>query len=431
MDLDELAHLLRRTEFVARPERMEELGDLSRADAVADILDVSLNNPLTLPIEFQSEPDDSWEQYVDACSWWLDRMVNVPRPMQEKMTLFWHGHFTSAWWEVGHGFHMMLQNHLYRQHALGDFRVLTQEMAVQPAMLVYLSNAFNVKGEPNQNFARELMELFTLGVGNYTEADVDAAARAWTGHNAWWPEYEYQFDLGEHDTGQKTFFGTTKNWDGPDIINEILRDNVDKRVVAARFITRKLWEFFAHPVPPTGVVEALADQFLAADLDLSVLMQALLTRNEFYAPAARTGLVRSPIEWIAALSWATGLSGDNLGVSWASEATGQHFYQPPNVSGWRPNAYWLNTSALNGRAGIARNATWHLRSNEGLDELDEMDADDAVDFVANMLGITPLTTVTRNALINGYQASRNAPDWWWATTNMVTMAILAPEFHMA
>ena len=104
------------------------------------------------------------------------------------MTLFWHGHFVSAWWDVGKGFHMMQQNQLYRENALGNFLTLTQAMAIERAMLVYLSNAENVKGSPNQNFARELMELFTLGVGNYTEDDVEAAARAWTGHNADWPD---------------------------------------------------------------------------------------------------------------------------------------------------------------------------------------------------------------------------------------------------
>ncbi|MEI7548814.1 MAG: DUF1800 family protein, partial [Actinomycetota bacterium] len=263
MDLDELKHLLRRTEFIARPDRIAALSSLSRADAAANILDVGQNGTPTLPVYFQSEDQNSsWDQYVAACSWWLDRMVHTPRPMQEKMTLFWHGHFTSGWWDIGKGFHMMLQNHLYRQRALGDFRLLTQDMAIQPAMLVYLSNAGNVKGEPNQNFARELMELFTLGVGNYTEADVDASARAWTGHNADWPDYVYQFYPNRHDTGSKTFFGTTKNWNGPDIINEILRDNATKKVIAARFIAKKLWEFFAYVGPPDTIVNELATVFL-------------------------------------------------------------------------------------------------------------------------------------------------------------------------
>lgn len=437
MDNDELMHLLRRTEFVVRPERVTELAPLSRAAAVANILDVGQNGTPAMPVYFQSEDvGRAWEQYVAACSWWLDRMVNTPRPMQEKMTLFWHGHFTSAWWDVGKGYHMMLQNHLYRQYALGDFLQLTQKMAIQPAMLVYLSNAVNVKGEPNQNFARELMELFTLGVGNYTEADVDAAARAWTGHNADWPVYNYQFHSTRHDNDPKTFFGTTKNWDGPDIINEILRDNPTKKVVAARFIVKKLWAFFAHVGPSTTLVEELADVFLTTTptpLDLTQLMQAMLTREEFYSTTARTGLVRTPIEWFTALSYYTGVNGDDMGVAWAAEATGQLFFQPPNVSGWRPNGYWLNTSALNGRAQIARSLTWGLRDAGVFDEVFAMTVGDAVDHAAQFFGIHPLSPTTRAALVDGHQAARNAYRWdnWWAATNLLTMIMLAPEFHMA
>lgn len=437
MDQDELKHLLRRTEFVARPARISALSAMSRADAVANILDVGQNGTPALPVYYQSEDTNSgWDQYVSACSWWLDRMVHTARPMQEKMTLFWHGHFTSGWWDVGHGFHMMLQNHLYRQYALGDFRLLTQEMAIQPAMLVYLSNAGNVKGEPNQNFARELMELFTLGVGNYTEGDVDASARAWTGHNAQWPEYQYQFRSNQHDNGSKTFFGTTKNWNGPDIINEILRDNATKKVIAAKFMVKKLWEFFAYIGPSDTIVDELATVFLNSTpnpLNVKVLMQALLTRDEFYSTAARTGLVRTPIEWFTALSYYTSLNGDDLGVAWAAEATGQQFFQPPNVSGWRPNAYWLNTSAMNGRAQIARGVTWHLRQNDGFAFLNDLTVGDAVDNVAQYFGVYPLSATTRAALVAGHQAARDAYQWdnWWAPTNLLTMIMLTPEFHMA
>ena len=146
---------------------------------------------------------DSWSQFVYAYDWWIDNMRTRPRPLQEKMTLFWHGHFTSSWFDgIGRTDHMMHQNQLYRDMAVGNFRTLTQAMSLEPAMLVYLNNADNRKGSPNQNFARELMELFTLGVGNYTEGDVEAAARAWTGHNADWPEYTYQFFTNRHDNEQ-------------------------------------------------------------------------------------------------------------------------------------------------------------------------------------------------------------------------------------
>jgi uncharacterized protein (DUF1800 family) len=293
-----------------------------------------------------------------------------------------------------------------------------------------------VKGSPNQNFARELMELFTLGVGNYTEADVEAAARAWTGHNADWPAYVYTFYPGRHDNLNKTFFGTTKNWDGPDIITEILVNNVAKRAIAARFITKKLWEFLAHPTPPVAVLDALAPAF-AADMNIANLVRGILNRPEFYSATAKQGLVRTPIEMIVALCYYTGISADDLGVSWRAEYTGQQMYQPPNVAGWKPNAYWLNTSALAGRADFARSLGWWLRDTgrpfEGNAPVYSRTVPDAVDFVASFFGIYPLSTTTRNALIAAHQAERNATPWqnYSATTNLLVMVMLAPEFHLA
>ena len=428
---DDLAHLLRRTEFVVRPSRLAELKllDLTTcAAAVDNVLDIGLNGNPPLPPYFQSEdPVSNWDQYVDGCSFWINNMVSKTRPFQEKMTLFWHGHFVSAWWDVGKGFHMMEQTQMYRENALGNFHTLTQKMAVDRAMLVYLSNAENVKGSPNQNFARELMELFTLGVGNYTEGDVEAAARAWTGHNADWPEYVYQFKSTRHDYGSKTFFGTTKAWDGPEIITEILVNNAVKKQIAARFITKKLWEFLAHPTPPVAVLDALAPAF-AADMNILNLVRGILNRPEFYSTTAKQGLVRTPIEYIVALCYYSGLTPDNLGVAWRAETTGQQIYQPPNVAGWKANSYWLNTSALAGRADFARSVTWQLRDNGGFDNLYNMTAANAVDYVASFFGIHPLSTTSRTALINARTAEANK---WWAATNLLTMTMLTPEFHMA
>jgi uncharacterized protein (DUF1800 family) len=225
----------------------------------------------------------------------------------------------------------------------------------------------------------------------------------------------------------KTFFGTTQNWNGPDIIDEILLNNAAKKQIAARFITKKLWEFLAYPGPPTAVLDAIAPVF-AADMDLKNLARLILNRPEFYSTAAKQGLVRTPIEYIVALCYYTGLSAGDLGVSWRADSAGQQVYQPPNVSGWRPNAYWLNTSALAGRADFARSVTWQLRANGGFNNLYAMSAANAVDYVATYFGIYPLSTTTRTALINARTAETNT---WWAATNLLTMTMLAPEFHMA
>src|ERR1700712_2167498 len=150
----DVAHLLRRTEVVVKPERLAALTAMSLSAAVDDIVAFTVNGAVVMdPYLLRDDPVDGWGQYTYACSWWIDRFKLAPRALQEKMTLFWHGHFTSAWYEVHEGFQMLPQNQLLRVNALGNLRALTQAVALDPAMLVYLSNADNVRGQPNQNFA--------------------------------------------------------------------------------------------------------------------------------------------------------------------------------------------------------------------------------------------------------------------------------------
>ena len=180
---DDIVHLLRRTEYVARPERVAALTPGSYAAAVDDVLNVPAGGvPIPAGLEYHDE-NNSYSQYQQAVQWWFERMARTsPRPIQEKMAFFWHGHFCSEWGKVFDTGAMMQQNKLFRDAGLGNVRTLAQAMAIQPAMLRYLDNDQNRKSSPNQNFGRELLELFLLGVGNYTEADVEAATSAWTGH---------------------------------------------------------------------------------------------------------------------------------------------------------------------------------------------------------------------------------------------------------
>ncbi len=357
---DNLRHLLRRTEFVVRPERLAALQATgSLISAVNDVLAID-ENPIRAgrgPVPYFDSADDSdrgWVQYARAANWWVDyaaRGGSSPdgpatppagewRALQEKMVLFWHGHFVTSWSQIHKGVHLMWQLHGYRQRTLGNLVDLAQQMAVSPAMLVYLSNGLSVKGEPNQNFARELMELFTMGVGNYTEADVDAVSRAWTGHNYSYETQRYVFVPEAHDDGLKTLFGVAANWNGPDVINAILADNPAKTAVAARFITRKLWEFMAYVGPDATLVNTLADVLLSHGMQVAPLLRAMLLRDEFYATQARQGLVRSPLEWIFALAYHTNMTGADLRLidntknpdsarMTRSELTGQLIFQPP------------------------------------------------------------------------------------------------------
>jgi uncharacterized protein (DUF1800 family) len=433
-EVADIIHLLRRTEFVARPGRVSELSELTLADAVEDVLNVGVHGVPQIPARLLRDDEERrWEQFVDAYHWWADLMVNRPRPIQEKVAVFWHGHFVSTLWDGVHEIpHMMRQIQLFRSHGMGSFVTLTREVATDPAMLLYLSNGNNVKGAPNDNFARELMELFTLGVGNYSEGDVLASARAWTGHNYDPATRTYAFMADRHDTGTKTFFGVTRNWDGPEIIEHLLRGNATTRLVAAKFITRKLWEFFAFSRPAQNIVDELAAVFVANDLAITPLLRALLLRPEFYSTEARQGLVRTPTDFAVAVMYHGGLTAAEVGLAGWAVKTGQILLNPPNVAGWKGNEYWLSTSALSGRAGFARGATWSMRTDARFDHLLGLPTHAAVDEVARSFGIASLTAASRDALIAAHQAERDAePGGWWAATNLVTMMMLTPEFHLA
>lgn len=442
MDSVQLAHLLRRTEFVARPNRMTELAAATRSEAVDNILNVT--TPVAIPAYVDHDIDgEGYNQWVFAVQWWTDRMVDSPKPMQERMAFFWHGHFCSGWDKVNSARAMMEQNALFRDSAFGNFRTMTHTMSVQPAMLFYLDNLDNVKTSPNQNFARELMELFTIGVVDqngqptYTENDVSAAAAAWTGHGIDWDTYLYKFWTGDHDYGTKTFMGQSRAWNGPDIINYLLQENVAKKMVACKFLSKKLWEHFAHEAPSQTIIDALAQVLFDNDFAIKPWVKAMLMRDEFYAVAATQGLVRSPLEFIVNLMYFTGYRGAEMNPQWYLEGMGQVPFNPPNVAGWKTNSYWVNTSVFGSRADFARNATWKLRQNDanrvGLGRTPTQ----AVDFVAGMFGLNTnglsLSTVTRNAMVNFVTASRTqeSAGSWWENTNLLTMIMMTPEFHVA
>jgi len=429
-----IKHLLRRTEYVARPARVTALSAGSLDAAIDNILDFT-GIDTTLPAAIDhTDSANQYDQYVFAAQWWHDRMVDSPKPMQEKMTFFWHGHFTSAWNKVNDTLMMTHQNKLYRDNAVGNFYNLTQAMALEPAMLVYLDNQDNSSGSPNENFARELMELFTLGIGNYAESDVEASARAWTGFGIDWtdgsPTYgQYKFYPGDHDNGNKTFFGTTKNWDGPGIITEILVNNPTKKLIAARYIIGKLWEHFAHPGPPTAVLDALTPGF-AANWDIKAMLKAMFLRAEFYSTTALQGLVRTPVDWVTALMYHSGLRSADLNPQWYTDTMGQEPWNPPNVAGWKDNAYFINTSTMGARAEFAAQISYLILPT--WDHVKTETIANAIADMANLFDLNPLSTPTSNAMTSYLTAQRAAEhQGYWEPRNLLMMSMLAPELHVA
>jgi uncharacterized protein (DUF1800 family) len=430
----DIAHLLRRAGFGGTASQISSLTGQDWATTVDQLLDFSAAPADVEPAFLTDDNLGDWEKEFKLQAWWLDRMATTTTPLQEKLTLFWHGHFATANYKVGDARLMYLQNALFRSMAAGNFRDLVQQMSIQPAMLIWLDNDPNTKNRPNENFARELLELFTLGVGNYSQDDVVAAARAWSGHNTLdGDRTQYHFYPTRHDAGMKTFMGVTQNWDGPDIVNFLLRDDSTRKTIAARFIAKKLWSFFAYPSPDDSIVTTIADAFLTSDLSITECVRAIFNHPAFLSDAAKQGLVRTPVEWVVACMRAVNLTAGNLNPQWWMEDMGQQLFEPPNVSGWRPNAYWLTTSRLWTRANWTRYLIWRNGAGNKLSAITGMTVAGAVQYAFDQLDIGNPSSHTRANLEAWLTAQRADTHAWtnWSFINLLTLLMLSPEMNLA
>ena len=432
VSIDDVAHLLRRTGYACTTADTAPFTAGTLDSLVDHVLDNSLNPAVVAPTFLADATLSDGERSAQLVVWWLNRMATVPTPLEEKMTFFWSGHFVVESQKVNSSLLLWNQNQLYRSYALGNFRAFTQAMAIDPAMLIYLDNRSNVKTSPNQNFARELQELFTLGVGNYSEDDVISAARAWTGYGVGAaPTYAYTYTDSRHDGAAKTLYGVTQAWTGPQMIDFIF-DDPTKQLVMARYIATKLWEFFAHPVPPAGVVDALAAVFITGAFDLKPLLKALFLRPEFYLPAAKQGLVRTPVDFSVAVRRLTGLTADaTAGTNDRGYlfGMGQWPYSPPNVAGWKANSYWLSTSSVTSRLAYARNAANRLVAAHYPLNIAVLGVADAVTRVLDVFGITNPSADLVGVLTRWLTEARLKN--WAADADLMALTMLSPEFQVA
>jgi uncharacterized protein (DUF1800 family) len=279
--------------------------------------------------------------------WWLDRMIASPAQLSEKMTLFWHGHFTSAYQKGIPAQALVDQNNLFRANALGNIRELTLKVSQDPAMLRYLDNAQNVKAHPNENYARELMELFTLGIGNYTETDVRESARAFTGW-AFDRNYAFRDFPARHDDGTKTFLNRTGNFTGKEIVEIIFT-----QPAAAQWFAKKLLNFFVYNDPEPQLIDAVAAQLRKNDFNLEPVMATLLRSNVFYSDRAYRALVKSPVQFVVGSYQLYGVSQSDVLALGGLRRMGQILFYPPNVKGWDGGAAWLNSQTLLTRENFA------------------------------------------------------------------------------
>jgi hypothetical protein len=299
--------------------------------------------------------------------WWLYAILHGGHPLREKLTLFWHNHFATSIAKVASPALMFRQNCLLREHALGKFGPFLQAVSRDGAMLVWLDSNSNVKGRPNENYARELMELFSLGVGHYTEKDVREGARAFTG---WHTDGSgFKFDPASHDGGAKTFLGRTGPWDGGDVVRIVL-----EQPAAARFLVGKLYRFLIseNAAPPEALLEPLCEAFRKSDCDVAALVRTMLASRLFYSGHAFRQRIKGPVEYLLGAVQAVYRRYGEGEADYRPlpqqvlvrplEEMGQPLFAPPNVKGWPGGRAWLNTSTMlerdNFAAALASGTPW-------------------------------------------------------------------------
>ena len=281
------------------------------------------------------------EEGRELRNWWVDEMLATDQPLTERMVLFWHNHFTSSFLKVRYPAALFRQNALFRREALGNFATLLKDVARDPAMLIYLDGMRSVARQPNENFGRELLELFTLGEGHYSEADIKAAARAFTGWTVDRETGEFRSREHEHDDGEKTFLGQTGRFDGEQIIAILLR-----HPRTAETIVEKLWREFVSLKPDPAEVKRLAASFRQG-YEIKPLMRSILLSAQFRDPANRGALIKSPIELIVGTVHVLGLPvPEKTQLVRMMQGLGQTPFDPPNVKGWAGGESWVTTYTL-------------------------------------------------------------------------------------
>jgi uncharacterized protein (DUF1800 family) len=353
-DLRRVGHLYRRAAFGANHAELEAGLKAGPEALIAQLLKGG-SGLADFDAEMKSMAP-TLAQFNDAThmrAWWLTRMLYSPHPLQEKITLFWHNHFATSIAKTGETVRFMLgQNELLRRHALGNFAELLREMSTDPAMMIWLDTRDSKKGNPNENYARELMELFSLGIGHYTEKDIREAARGFTGWQI--QGAKAVFNKNQHDDGVKTVLGQTGNWKGDDIVRICLEQKS-----APSFIAGKLYRFLiSETVPATPELLApLAEQFKKSGYDFGALVKTVLSSNLFFSPIVYRTRVKAPVDFV--LGIVRGLEG-KIGTTALVEPLdklGQNVFSPPSVKGWDGGRAWLNGQTLLERQNLALKLT--------------------------------------------------------------------------
>ena len=444
------AHLLNRAGFGGTDEEVRKVMNLGPMDAVewlfefpdasaeeqnkSDVPDLSAIQTLganfrELRRQIQSKPPEqrkelqkqiqmaNREAFIATFGWWMKRMAHGPHPLQEKLTLFWHGHFTTSFREERMSMLLWEQNELLRKMAAGNFRRLLHAISRDPAMLDYLNNNQNRKGHPNENYAREVMELFTLGIGNYTEQDIKEGARAFTG---WMHDgTQFFFNARQHDAGVKHFLGHSGNLNGDQVLNIIL-----DHPACAKFISSELFEFFVDPKPPKEVVESMAAMLRETNYDLRPVLKTMFRSKAFYSQQAIGVQIKSPVQLVAGTARMLEIDMPQPQMMFnLLTLMGQVPLMPPNVKGWPGGHQWINSSTLFMRYNTGvRLAQGKL----GFDDLPD-EPEKAVDSMIDRLIQRPIESEKRQVLVDGFKSRKVSEQ---AVREVVQLIVSMPEYQL-
>ena len=409
-----IQHLLRRAGFGYSPEELGEYLALGLTGTIDRLLNPERVDDAVAEVAADSFREKALQDRQALLTTWHARLVLTKRPLLEKLTYFWHDHWATGIRKVNAPSYMLVQNEAIRAGALGKFRDLAMAMTRDPAMMIWLDNRDNVAKAPNENYAREFLELFTLGEGHlYTEKDVKEAARALTGWRVTaakpTPESNFPVATGvvfmprQFDAGMKTFLGETGKFGDEDVVRI-----VTSRRECADYIGEKLWRFFAVPDPTAAMIKRTSDAYFANDTSIREMMRVILTSEEMYSAAAYRWRIKSPVEHVVHATRAFGLTDRVPRIVRDTQTEGQALFDPPSVAGWNWGEAWVNSNTVLARANFANDVTRRGKPDQKLN-LDAAallqannagrTAEAAVDFALDLLVGGDVDAGTRATLI--------------------------------
>lgn len=397
----EVVHLLLRAGFGVAREEVAACLALGREETVRRLVTgealIDKAPKLASFDEFHADGKKALDPLllVDQQMYWLYRMVNSPAPLIEKMTLFWHGHFATANYKVKDASLMAKQNEIFRQYALGNFKELLIEIGKDPAMMIWLDVNQNKKGKPNENYAREVMELFTLGIGHYTEMDVKESARAFTGWTYNKNDHKVNYNAKQHDNDPKTLLGESGKLDADDVIDILFHQKA-----LPTFLATKLLNYLATDTPSDRWIQTIAG-LITQKNTVGEVLQELFLSDEFYADTIRMSLIKTPADYVAGILKCSNLSVAK-GHAQAMRKMGQELFVPPDVAGWRGGASWLTTNCLLARYQFAEGIAKQMNGQQlNAPAFQPNQADSPIEWVkryAELMGISDLSEQTLASL---------------------------------